>query len=72
MRMLGCTIQLCRTTCSYYPDVQRWTKILGFLYCGYGTVINLFGEDHLENGGWGYGGGHQNPEIQYVDGARHR
>ena len=30
------------------PDVQRWTKILEFLYCGYGTVINLSGEGHLK------------------------
>jgi hypothetical protein len=36
--------------------VQGWTKILEFLYCGYGTVINLLGEGYLKNGGWGYGG----------------
>ena len=29
--------------------------ILGFLYCGYGTVINLPAEGALENGGRGHG-----------------
>jgi len=56
MQMLRRTTQLCQATCSYCPDVQPWTKILEFLYCGYGTVINLSGEGHLENGGWGVGG----------------
>ena len=56
MRILNRTIQLCRATCSYCPVVQRWTKILEFLYCGCRTVINLTGEGRLENGGWGYGG----------------
>ena len=56
MRMLRRTVQLCRATCSYCPIVQRWTKILEFLYYGCRTVINLFGEDHLENGGWWVGG----------------
>jgi len=56
MQMLRGTIKLCRVAYSYCPDVQPWTKILEVLYCGYGTVINLSGEGHLENGGWGYGG----------------
>ena len=56
MRMLSRSTQLCRLTCSYWPVVQRLTKILGFLYCGCETVINLSGEGHLKNGGWGYGG----------------
>ena len=55
--MLRCTIQLCRATRSYCPDVQRLTKILEFLYCGCRTVINLSGEGHLEIGGWGGGWG---------------
>jgi len=63
MRMLRRTTQLCRDTCSYCPVVQRWTKILEFLYYGYGTVINLSGEGHLEIGGWGYGGVSGLPKI---------
>ena len=55
MRLLRCTTQLCRTTCSYCPYVQRQTKILGFLYCGYGTVINLYIQADLETDRWGYG-----------------
>ncbi len=57
MPMLRRPIQLGRSPCPYWPDqdVQRWTKILGFFYCGYGTVINLSREGHLENGGWGGG-----------------
>ena len=43
MRMHRRTVQLGRATCSYCPDVQRWTKILGFLHCGCETVINHFG-----------------------------
>ena len=54
--ILRSTIQRCRAICSYCPDVHRWTKILEFLYCGYGTVINLSGQGHHEKGGWGYGG----------------
>ena len=56
MRLLRRTTQLCRATCSYCPDVQRWTWLLEFLYCGHETVINLSWEGHLENGGWGVGG----------------
>ena len=33
-------IHLCRASYSYCPVVKSWTKILEFLYCGYGTVIN--------------------------------
>ena len=61
MRALRRTIKRCRASCSYCSVVQRLTKILGFFYCGYGTVINLSGEDHLENGG--VGGDLQKPEI---------
>ena len=38
------------------PCCLTLDKILEFLYCGYGTVINLLGEGYLKNGGWGYGG----------------
>ena len=55
-RMQRRTIQLGRSPCSYCPNVQRWTKILGFLYYDYRTVINLSAEGHLEKRGWGYGG----------------
>ena len=39
--MLRRTIQLCRVTYAYCLNVQRWTKILRFLDCDYGTVIIL-------------------------------
>ena len=47
--MLRRKTQLCRPTCSYCPVVKRLTKILEFLYCGYGTVINLSEDSYLEN-----------------------
>jgi len=56
VRMLRRTMQLCRATCSNCRAVQRWTKILEFLYYGCETVINLSGEGPLEMLGSGYGG----------------
>ena len=49
------SFRLCRITCSYCPVVQRLTKVLGFLYCVYWTVINLSGGASPINWGWGYG-----------------
>jgi hypothetical protein len=49
-------LPLCQATSPYCRDVQRWTKILGFLYCGCRTVINLSGGGHLKNEWRRYGG----------------
>ena len=73
MPMLRRSIQLGRSPCPYWPDqdVQHWTKILGLLYCGYGTVINLSGEGHLETDGWGVGGVLEmpkSPSLRFVRG----
>jgi hypothetical protein len=61
--MLRRTTLLCQATYSYCPVVKRWTKILGFLYCGYGTVINLPAEGTLENGGRGHGRVSELPKL---------
>ena len=57
MGMVNRQVQRGRSTNRHYPDVNRWTKFLGFLNYLWGTVMYAGGGPDLQSGGWGYGGG---------------